>query len=49
MAAASWPAAATEVWNAAASAMRSGPSIRAAARTRNTAAESKATSNPTEI
>ena len=49
IAAASCPAAATEVRNAAASATRSGPNIRAAVRTRNTAAESRRTSNPGEM
>src|SRR5262245_29530766 len=49
MAAASCPAAATEVWNAAASATRSGPSIKAAERTRKTAAESRVISRPDEI
>src|SRR6516162_715419 len=44
MAAASWPVAATEVSNASARTTRSGPIIMKTVRTRNRAAESKATS-----
>jgi hypothetical protein len=49
MAAASCPAAATEVWNATARATKSGPNISAAVRTRNTAAARRATSTRGEV